>query len=314
MQVPELQKMILENSIPAILIFFGEEHAVMDVYIQKICNTLKSDVVHCELTKEAYSKMVKRRIAGGKRLFLVREDAEFIKADKDWAKVFSAAEKSGDTLLLTYASLDKRTKFYKQNTERLCEFQRLGMNVLSNYIQKLLPGFDSSASEKLIEICDFSYNRILLEVDKVRHYSNLHNLSYVDSFNYLCSRGIIYQPIGDITFEFTDSILLRNKRKAIRMLSMAKNKGESEILTLSVLYNGFRNILMVQGLGPDKSEPVKRTGLTAWQVKLAKEKMGHYTIPELINALKTIRFVEKGIKTGLIDVDIAVDYVMVNVM
>ena len=47
---------------------------------------------------------------------------------------------------------------------------------------------------------------------------------------------------------------------------------------------------------------------------MAKEKQGHYSISELIDALKIIRFAEKGIKTGLIEDDVAVEYVMVNIL
>ena len=133
-------------------------------------------------------------------------------------------------------------------------------------------------------------------------------------FQQLLKQGVIYQPIGDITFLFTDAILTRNRANTAKYLLQAKAIGESEVLTLSVLYNGFKQILMVQGLGKDQSEPSKRTGLTPWQVKMAKEKQGHYSIPELVNALKVIRFVEKGIKTGAIDADVAVEYVIVNIM
>lgn len=80
------------------------------------------------------------------------------------------------------------------------------------------------------------------------------------------------------------------------------------------MYSGFKQILMVQGLGRNQTEPVKRTGLTAWQVKMAKDKQGHYSISELVDALNVIRDVEKGIKTGTIDSDVAVEYVIVNIM
>jgi DNA polymerase III delta subunit len=138
--------------------------------------------------------------------------------------------------------------------------------------------------------------------------------SLLRAFRELLKQNVIYQPIGDITFLFTDAILTRNKRDTAKYLLQAKAIGESEILTLSVLYNGFKQILMVQGLGKDQSEPCKRTGLTPWQVKMAKEKQGHYSIAELVNALKVIRSVEKGIKTGAIDADVAVEYVIVNIM
>lgn len=314
MELQNMQQQIINKDIDKILIFHGEEIAILDIYVNKIIEALGYDVVKCDTVIQAYSKLNQRRISSAPRLFIVRDDMDFVKADKEWIKVFKAAEKTGNTLLLIYNKLDKRGKFYKHNLDRLCEFEKLGMSVLCSYIEKLVPAISQSHKEQLVEICQQSYSRIMLECDKIKHWADITGLNCDRAYVDLLDRGVIYKPVGDITFKFTDSILTRNKREAIKYLSQAKSIGESEILTLSVLYNGFRQILLVQGLGRDASEPSKRTGLTPWQVKLAKEKMGHYSIPELIDALKVIRKSEKGIKTGQIDPDIAVEYVMVNIM
>lgn len=315
MKLPDLQKQIVSKSIDRVLLLYGEEVAVMDIYLNKIYAATAGDVLRFDSVKEAYAKLVQRRISKGvSRVFVVRDDKEFFKADKEWAKVFNAAESSNDYLILIYSSMDRRSKFYKQNQERLCEFEKLSSSVLAGYIEKLLPGMNTRLKEQFAEVCECSYSRILLEADKIKHYAKVSYLDYGEAFKELLKQGVIYQPIGDITFLFTDAILTRNKRDTAKYMLQAKAIGESEILTLSVLYNGFKQILMVQGLGKDQSEPVKRTGLTPWQVKMAKEKQGHYSISELVNALKVIRFAEKGIKTGLIDADVAVEYVIVNIM
>ena len=324
MKLPDLQKQIVSKNIDRVLLLFGEEVAIMDVYLDKIYKATGGDVLRFDTVKEAYAKMVQKRITtGASRVFVVRDDKDFFKADKEWGKVFNAAENGADYLIVIYSSMDRRSKFYKQNQEKLCEFEKLSSSVLAGYIDKLLPGMSASEKEQFAQVCECNYSRILLEADKVKHYahalddkSNITAMSidYGMCFEKLLKQGVIYQPVGDITFLFTDAILTRNRANTAKYLLQAKAIGESEILTLSVLYNGFKQILMVQGLGKDQSEPSKRTGLTPWQVKMAKEKQGHYSIPELVNALKVIRFAEKGIKTGAIDADVAVEYVIVNIM
>ena len=317
MKLPDLQKQIISKNIDHVLLLFGEEVAIMDIYLDKIYKATGGDVFRFDTVKEAYAKLVQRRIAtGAPRVIVVRDDKEFVKAEKDWGKVFTAAESSSDYLIIIYSSVDRRNKFYKQNQERFCEFEKLSSSVLAGYIDKLLPGMSTHDKEQFAEVCECNYSRILLEADKVKHYAQATGCmdDYGLCFQKLLKQGVIYQPIGDITFLFTDAILTRNKKDTAKYLQQAKAIGESEILTLSVLYNGFKQILMVQGLGRDQSEPSKRTGLTPWQVKMAKEKQGHYSIEELVNALKVIRFVEKGIKTGAIDSDVAVEYVIVNIM
>jgi DNA polymerase III delta subunit len=130
---------------------------------------------------------------------------------------------------------------------------------------------------------------------------------------YLLQEGVIFQPIGDITFKLTDAILTRNVKDTLMYLEQARRKQEPEIMVLSILYNGFKHILMVQGLGADQREPSKRTGLTPWQVKLAKEKQGHYTLAELLNAMRIVRDTEKGIKTGQIDSDVSLESLVIGV-
>ena len=319
MKLPDLQKQIVSKNIDHVLLLFGEEVAIMDIYLDKIYKVTGGDVLRFDSVKEAYAKLVQRRITtGNSRVFVVRDDKDFFKADKEWAKVFTVAENGADYLILIYSTMDRRSKFFKQNQEKLCEFEKLSSSVLAGYIDKLLPGMSSEEKEKFSEVCECNYSRILLEADKVQHYAHSTGCKvakdYGLCFQELLKQGVIYQPIGDITFLFTDAILTRNKKDTAKYLQQAKAIGESEILTLSVLYNGFKQILMVQGLGRDQSEPSKRTGLTPWQVKMAKEKQGHYSIAELVNALKVIRFAEKGIKTGAIDADVAVEYVIVNIM
>lgn len=316
MKLSDLQKQIVSKNLDRVLLLYGEEVAIMDIYLDKIYKATGGDVFRFDTVKEAYAKLVQRRITtGNSRVFVVRDDKDFFKADKEWGKVFTAAESGADYLIVIHSTMDRRSKFYKQNQERLCEFEKLSSSVLANYIEKLLPGMSTKEKEQFAELCECNYSRILLEADKVRHYAQSINTNdYAQCIVKLLKSGVIFQPIGDITFLFTDSILTRNKKDTAKYMLRAKAIGESEILTLSVLYNGFKQILMVQGLGSDQSEPSKRTGLTPWQVKMAKEKQGHYSIAELVNALKVIRFVEKGIKTGAIDSDIAVEYVIVNIM
>ena len=321
MKLHELQQQIISKSLDKLYIFFGEEVGIMDVYLQKMYSVVGADVVRVETVQDAYVKMGQKKLSGGPRCFVVRDDKEFFKNDKVWSKVFSLVNNSPDFLILIYSSMDKRSKFYKQNTDNLTEFEKLSPDMLSKYIIKELPGMSTKEATQLAEICECNYNRIMLECDKIKQYGYAKSaevealsLDYGMCMRKLVEQGIIYQPIGDITFKFTDAILTRNFEETAEYLRQARLKAEPEIMVLSILYNGFKQILMVQGLGKDQSEPVKRTGLTAWQVKMAKEKQGHYSISELINALKVIRFVEKGIKTGQIEADVSLEYAIANIM
>ena len=58
----------------------------------------------------------------------------------------------------------------------------------------------------------------------------------------------------------------------------------------------------------------KTTGLKSNEVYFNKDKTGYYSIAELVNALKVLQKTEEGIKTGEIDEEISIDYVLINVL
>jgi DNA polymerase III delta subunit len=248
------------------------------------------------------------------RCFIIRDDKELFKNEKAWDLVFDT-NKHADVIILVYSAIDKRSKFYKRFSDNIVEFERLTPNILTKYIQTNLPGMPPSDCARLCEVCGCNYSRILLECDKIKqHYSVHHALDYGATFQHLLQSGVIYQEISVDTFAFSDAVLLRDISKIGKLLADLRKTATSEVMVLALLYGGFRNVLMYQGLGADKSNPAERTGLSAWQVHSAKEKSGHYSNSELVYELRTIRFAEKGIKTGQLDAEIALEYVLINIL
>lgn len=314
MKLHELKEQIVSKKVDQLLLFSGEEIAIMDVYIKKVAEVVGVPLTVCETVQEAYGVICQRQLSGEPRCVIVREDKEFIKQEEPiWEKVFDAVSSSADYLILVYYGLDKRGKFYKRYKDEFTDFEKLPVETLAQYIQKLLKASPSMAAN-LATICDCDYSRILIECDKINMYSRAKNITPEQAFEALKAAGNIFQPIGDITFKFTDAILMRDKQYTAKLLMQARQKQEPEMVVLSVLYTNFKHILMVQGLGADQSEPSARTGLTPWQVKCAKERQGHYSLPELVKALKLIQATEKGIKTGEIDVETCLEYLIVNIL
>ena len=317
MELHQLQKQIVTKSLDQVYIFTGDEVAVMDIYIQQIQKVLGCTSSRVDTVQEAYQRMTKKTISKQPRIFIVRDDKEFLKQDKHWESIEKDFESGEDIIIVMYTSLDKRSKFYKKYKDRAVVFDKLSLDILVKYVQKEIPLIDTIAKQ-LVEICECDYSRILLECDKIKHYYNANKdeltTDYEGAFLRLKNEGVIYQPIGDITFKLTDAIVLRDYNETAKYLQQAKAKHEPEIMVLSILYNNFKQILLVQGLGRDRANAAARTGLTGWQVNMALNKLGHYRISELMSALKLIRFIEKGIKIGQIEAGIALEYLILNIL
>lgn len=308
-----LQADIISKKLKHEYIFVGPEIGIMDIYLQQMSKALNQKITRLDSVQDIFKKS-SSSIVKTSTFFVVRDDKNYIKDEKAWDKVTGYCKANNFNLVLVFTTMDKRSKFYKNFSVSFIEFEKLNPQMLSKYIDKALPGLKEDERVTLAEVCDCDYNRIMLECDKVRAFYSCNDVTCSQALTHLLKVGVIHQPIGDITFKLTDAILTRNVNDSLEYSRQAKLKQEPEVMVMSILYNGFRQILMVQGLGTDQSEPVKRTGLTAWQVKMAKEKQGHYSIGELIENLKVIRDVEKGIKTGTIEPSLAIDYVIAKLM
>ena len=51
-------------------------------------------------------------------------------------------------------------------------------------------------------------------------------------------------------------------------------------------------------------------GMTKGQIYITSQKCNVYNLFELVNIVKTIRYLEKGIKTGTVAEEFAMDYLM----
>ena len=315
MKLVDLMKAISENNIPHYLVLFGEEQAILNIYIQHIAQNYK--IVHCETVAYALSQVGKKSIDKSNKVYIVNEDNAYIKAEESWKNVKQTFDKSRHILLIRYHSLDKRGKFYLNNKQNSVEFTHLSKDVLISYINQKLPDLSEKNASKLVEYCSNDYGRILLEVDKIKQYNEYiacltNGISIDDCFEELNKQGLFHKEIGDITFELTNAVLGGYSETAIQKLDEAKRKGEPAMMIASILYNGFRNLLAYQGLGSNKHNAVERTGMSKGELYGCTKNVGGYSIAEVKRNMLKCQEVEAGIKMGTIDEEIALEYIVLS--
>ena len=224
MKLVDLIRAISENNIPHYLVLFGEEQAILNIYIQHIAQNYK--IVHCDTVAYALSQVGKKSIDKSNKVYIVNEDNAYIKAEESWKNVKQTFDKSRHILLIRYHSLDKRGKFYLNNKQNSVEFTHLSKDVLISYINQKLPDLSEKNASKLVEYCSNDYGRILLEVDKIKQYSSVRTDLTIDScFVQLDKQGLFHKEIGDITFELTNAVLGGYSETAIQKLDEVKLKG-----------------------------------------------------------------------------------------
>lgn len=316
MELVDLMKRISSNDIPHFLILFGEEQTILNIYLTHILEVTNTKRISADSVSYIMQNINKKRFDKSVRLYVVQDDMAFLKAENSWETVLNTSTK--DYIILRYHSLDKRSAFVKKNQQNLVEFARLSKEVLQTYISKDLPGLSEKNSSKLVEYCNYDYGRILMEIDKIwqiqaYRLSNFNvNFDSNDCFEKLDKEGLFHKEIGDITFELTNAVLGGYPETAIQKLDEAKRKGEPAMMIVSILYNGFRNLLAYQGLGSNKQGAMERTGMTKGELYGCTKNVGGYSITEVKRNMLKCQEIEAGIKMGTVDEDIALEYAVLS--
>ena len=316
MELVDLMKSISCNSIPHFLILYGEEQKIIDIYIQNIVQSVGGKRVVVDNVSQVIKDNGKKSLDKSIKVYVSTEDTAFMTKDESWENVRNSMRKN--YIILRYHSLDKRSAFVKKNQQNIVEFSHLSDEVLQQYIYRDLPDLSDENVSKLISYCNNDYGRILLEIDKIwqaqsSRLSNFNiNLDSNDCFEELDKQGLFHKEIGDITFELTDAVLGGYPEKAVQKLDEAKRKGEPAMMIASILYNGFRNLLAYQGLGSNKQGAVERTGLSKGDIWRCSKNIGGYSIEEVKRNMLICQNIESGIKTGTVDEDIALEYLVLS--
>jgi DNA polymerase III delta subunit len=310
MNLPQLKEQLTKKQVSPLYVFSGPEAAVMDTYVDKIAAVLGTEVVRVDALSNIFSRLRNRSIVKSRACFVIRDDKEYLQQEKVWDAVISGQAQGDNVIVLIYTNLDKRGKFYKRHADLLTEFERMSADVLAKHIKKQI-GLDAGA--ELAEMCACDYGRIMLECDKLQHLSNAKNIPIDVAFKVAKQDKLIYVPPTDAIFELIDSVCRREEARSFSLWEELQARKESPLAVISLLYSNFRSMLLVQSAGNGEGI-CDRTGLTAWQVKLAKEKIGQYGTEELVHCVRTIRSIEKGIKTGTVDQEMAVDVLLVQVL
>lgn len=310
MDVSSLKAKIKSKQIPHYLIFTGPEWKVQQIYIQQIAKVLGLEVVYLDSYSEVYSKIRSRTLTSSSKLFLLRDDTEIQSSDKITTQRIVDSLKD-NFLIHILTNTDKRKKYYKENQDRIVDFESLSDSALKKYIKREVDLSDENC-QRLIEVCEHDYGRCLLELDKIRRFHIVTERLYDQSFISLLQDGTIYTPPYDAIFDLVSAILDRKVNKAFDLLQQSYAVGEATMVMLSVLYNNAKAVLQVQTYKGDNLS--KGTGLSGWQIKNAKAHVRKYSDKELVHMLQMIQKVESGIKTGRIEDEIAMSYLLVNVL
>ena len=307
MQVREVKKQIQAKRLYPFYVFIGAEIEAQRIYIEKIAEVTGKPVKRIESVREAFNR--RASILKISNVYVCRDDMEFWKSATPLETV---KELLGDNILiLQMTEIDKRSKSYKSYTNEIVDFEYMDADTLYKYVQKQCSLADTNTYE-LIDICENDYSRILLETDKINTYARACGVSVDEAFSVLVEEGTINRPPKDAIFDFVDALLRADINRAFKLLQECKDIGEVPLRIITVRYSNFKRVLQVQVC--ESKDICECTGLTPWEVKLAKKTLNCWQSEDLVFFLKTLQRLETALKTGEVEEGTALDLLMVSIL
>lgn len=310
MDVSTLKAKIKSKQLPSYLIFSGPEWKVQEIYIKQISKVTGKEIKRIDSITDIYGQLRNKSFLQKSVIYIVRDDKELMQNEKLQQSIESVL--ADNMLIHLLTTVDKRTKFYKQYKDTIVEFEQLTDAILKKYIKKEISLSDKNC-QILIDICEHDYGRILLEIDKIKQMCRVqYDCTDDEVVEHLIKDGTIYEPPYDAIFDLVDAILDRKVNKAFDLLQQSYEVGEATMVMLSVLYNNAKAVLQVQTY--DGNKITEGTGLTGWQIKNAKPHVGKFTTEELIYIVQLCQKLESGIKTGRMEDEFAMQYLLTHIM
>lgn len=319
MDVRAVKSQIQTKQFGSFYIFTGPELKVAEIYINQIAKVFNADIVRLDEATDLLKRLNNTFLLSEMRhIYVLRDCKDFLSSEKLQAK-FERFRASDSIVILVYTSIDKRSKLYKKFQDKIVQFDYMSEDVLVKYIQKEIPLSDRNA-KGLVQICDRDYSRILLEIDKIKNYEEYYKshsrISHVqmnpdNCFIDLIQNEVIYQSPQDRIFDFVDAVLKNKPKLAFDLYTESIEFGENILTLISVLYANTKQLLQYQSYEGNNLESA--TGLTAFQIKLAKGRVGYYSDDFLIYLMNIIRHCEQGIKKGQIEESVAIYYILIAI-
>lgn len=305
MDIVLLKQELLDKKLRSFYIFTGQELAVQDIYIAKIQEISGLNIIYTDSLSSIFAKITTKSLFKvDPCIYVIRNDEQYLKSESKW-KTIQTMNFHGNIVILRY-SLDKISKFEKAHQDVLIKFDYVATSYLKNRLQACT-GMPDSHCMDIVKMCGGDYGRIKNELYKLKLYANLNGFSWDTAYLEAKKHNLIHEEIGDIIFEFTGAVENRNIQKAYLLWPKMKYTGDSTMRVLSVLYNSFRQILMVQST-PVDMRTEKILGLSKAFIYIISQKCNKYNLFELVNIVKTLRYLEKGIKIGTIAEEYAMEY------
>lgn len=298
MKFSELKEELDAGKVRPLYIFTGPEKEVMLKYVKRI----DAKPNRSKTLEEIIPRMTTRNLFTAASTFIVEDDKGA--SEKDVSEILSVLK--GNTLILIYSDIDKRKKLFKSAADYIVEFEKFTDAQLVWYVQKTLDVSDHLAGM----IARYSGNDVA-RIDNECHKLQMLGAEVTEEL----VKELIYPPVEDRIFDMVDFLAKKQRHQVFGLYYDLIELKTSPIQIVGLLYTKFKQIFLVQSHFTLQNNMIAgKTGLTFFQVNLARNLVGAFTVEELLEFMAKIQQIEVDIKTGKIDQNVGMEALLVDIL
>lgn len=292
-----------------VFLFCGEDAGVLKEYIRRLYDIAQGEYVFTDDYSTAYTALHTVSFFAEKQ-FVVLYNCDTMNC----AMLDKLCKFTGDSVLVV-VYVPGVTSILKDKSSDFLNFKKVQTIYLVKHIKPVLP-LSEQTLEDFCSACFNNYGLMQLEADKVLAYKQVCDgagdpISVKDSYNKLVSAGVVPSVVNDNVFTLLSAIMYNDFVQALKLLNDYLKLNDTCLGLLSMVYNTFRNMLLVCGCRPN--DPIEtQTGLSRGQIYMCKRYLDYYTVPQILSTLKYIQDLCDGVKNGKYEDKKTIEYLLVK--
>ena len=252
-----------------------------------------------------------------KRVVLIKDAESFVRANSA-ALALADQDMSGDWLILTLTSWDKRTRLHKklQKTDALMQVGKLYSNQLPGYAAAYAQKtygirLDGNTSRLLVELVGDETGRLCREIDKLVMYVSPRKKISFEDVESLIGHNRMFDAFGVI-----DAITAGQIGAAIsRIRKMFEADKTTEYTVIGAFGYHFRRLFQVKGLISKGLSPQQAAGKMGIRYKQSEflRQVSRLSLQQFSWTLAELGRIDFGLKTGKTSAPIAMERFILKV-
>lgn len=211
-----------------------------------------------------------------------------------------------DNYIVVTKSISKELS--KELSEYIVEFPKLVDWQIEDYVKSRLRKLNDNNLKELCTIAKYDIYRIENEINKL----SIFNEDLVNSLYLKLKKEYNYSDLSDKSiFDFVNAIMKKDKEELSLLYNKMKVIDVEPAGLCTLLINKFRNIIDVRFNANASSTNLN---LTQKQINAIRYSSTNFKNDELIKIYKLLVDIDYKLKSGLLDYDLIVDYILCNII